>query len=263
MRRTVLGGLLVVLVLTAGCSGGNPYGGVGDFEQAAPVGFSAVSVDGGPADWIQITVHDGQDGYAHEDLNVTVVAPDGTERVGFVCDTSEGSWEEGCQDPFEPGESVAAGDQLWIPCQGPGDHRITVEIAPYDMVDGPAECEAEVGGSGPESAEITRRTHDPDADGSVDWLELVLDAGDSAPYAPDQVQATVEGPDGDTRGDLLCQTANGSWTEGCQQPFQGEAEWRIGGSLFVPCQANGDHRVTVDVRGTTQLDGGFFCDQAA
>lgn len=263
MRRIALAGALVALVLAAGCAG-DPSAGLPDYEQASPVGFQAVSPDdGGPANWIRLEVHDGDRSYAFEDLNVTVVTPDGTERADPACTAPEGTWADGCQDPFQAGDTVSSGENLWIPCASHGTHRVTVEVAPFDMVDGPADCEAAAGSSGPEQVTVSRSTHDAGGDGQVDWLELVLDAGDSAPYAPGDVTVQVEAPDGQAREDRVCLNASGGWEEGCQDPYDGGDRWQVGGSLFVPCQDHGDHRVTVSVRGTTALDAGFFCDAAA
>jgi len=263
MRRIALAGLLVPLVLLAGCAA-DPSQGLPEYEQPSPVGFEAVAPDDeGPRDWIRIEVHGEDRTYAFEDLNVTLVTPQDEQRHGGVCDTAAGTWADGCKDPFEAGETVASGGNLWLPCAGPGSHRVTVELGATEMVDGPADCQAAAGSSGPEDADVRRNLHDADDDGEIEWLELVLESGDNAPYAADEVLVEAEAPDETTREDRACQTAEGTWADGCQDPFDGEERWSEVASLFVPCQDRGDHRVTVTIRGTTQLDAGFFCEAGA
>lgn len=264
MRRGLLALAILPFVLLAGCNA-DPYSGLPEDEQQAPASVQAVSVDDeGPRDWIRIQMQEqeeGQQAYPFEEVSVRVVAPRALERSGFACLTPEGTWHDGCQDPFEQGDRLEVGDELWIPCASAGNHRVTVELG-LNMIDGPVECEAGAGEEGPEQADVSRSTHDADEDGNVDWLELVLESGDNAPYGPDEVRVTIEA-DGETREDLLCQSAEGSWDGGCEAPFEGEARWSAGGSLFVPCSEDEDPRVTVDIRGVTQLEGGFFCEETA
>lgn len=263
MRRALLALAVVPLVLLAGCNA-DPYAGLPDEDQTAPASIQTVSPgDEGPNDWIRLSlVENDQDAYPFDEVNLRVVAPGNMERVGFACWTPQGTWHDGCQDAFQDGDVFELGDALWIPCAQAGNHRVTLEIG-LNIIDGPARCEAGAGEEGPEQAQIQASTHDANGDGDVDWFELVLQEGDNAPYPPENVRATVEGPDGDAREDRLCATASGSWEDGCEAPFEDEDAWQEGSSLFVPCQDNGSHSVTVQIRGVTQLETGFFCDASA
>lgn len=264
MRRIVLVLAILPFVLLAGCNF-DPYAGLPDESLQAPIQIETVHPgEDGPRDWIQLTkLANGETSFTHDEVTIRVVTPDGNERVGFVCNTPEGSWNNGCQDPFSEGGTLATGDELWVPCSMTGNHRVTIEMGDFHMIDGPATCEAGAGEEGPEQAEVTLSTHRSTDDGGVDWYRLILEAGDNAPYGPSEVRITIEAPTGDEREDRACTTDAGSWEDGCEAPFTGEATWDTGETLYMPCQSDGQHHVTVTIRGQTHVDTGFFCDAGA
>lgn len=264
MRRIVLVLAILPFVLLAGCNF-DPYAGIPGADQQAPIQIETVHPgEEGPRDWIKLTkLANGEESYEHDEVTLRVVTPDGNERQGFACNTPEGSWHDGCQDPFSEGDAYASGDELWIPCSMTGNHRVTIELGDFHMIDGPASCEAGAGEEGPEQAEVNLRTHDAEDDGDIDWYRLILASGDNAPYGPDEVRIAVQAPSGDEREDRACTADAGNWDDGCEDPFTGDASWDAGETLYVPCQDSGQHHITVAIRGQTHLDTGFFCDAGA
>ncbi len=263
MRRIVLALSVLPFILLAGCNF-DPYAGLPEEEQQAPVQVETVQLDDeGPRDWIQLTKLDNnEDTYVHDEVTIRIIMPDTNQRESFACNTPEGSWADGCQDPFSEGDTFAPGDVLWIPCSMTGHHRITIHLGDFDMIDAPAACEAGAGEEGPEQATVNLRTHDADDDGDVDWYRLILEDGDNPPYAPMDVRITTQAPTGDTREEA-CTTDQGSWEDGCHDPFTEDETWDVNETLYIPCQDSGQHHVTVTIRGQTQLDTGYFCDAGA
>jgi len=138
-------------------------------------------------------------------------------------------------------------------------------------------------GDGPEQASATAEGATV-ADSDVDWIRVSLTRGENAPYAEDQVNYTVLDDSGNsfsaahadtsirTGGqDYLCTDASsssGATGQVCGTDFHdGQAydsnDWGVGGVLYVPCQGEGDHSVTISIKDTTVLDSVVDCDTAA
>lgn len=119
--------------------------------------------------------------------------------------------------------------------------------------------------SGPESASATARGLDLDNNGQTEWIRMTLVRGENAPYlgsdvtisATDQVGTVI---DTATR---LCETADLDGAAACTNLFADTETWAVGAVLYVPCGGDGNHAITVSVRGTTILDSVVECDEAA
>jgi len=127
-------------------------------------------------------------------------------------------------------------------------------------------------GDGPEQASATAEGATV-ADSDVDWIRVSLTRGESAPYAEDQLSYTILAPNGDSLtpnpnadgDDALCINAVAT-SQTCDDDFHSDTntnEWDVGDVLYVPCQGEGDHSVTISVRDTTVLDATIDCDTGA
>lgn len=112
-------------------------------DQRAPVWTETVDLDeDGLAEWVRLSLTD-QVTYDAVEVSIDAIAPGDETRRGFACETAEGTWADGCQDPFfEAGDAWTSEDPLWIPCREPGQHRVTVELADGHTVDGQVSCQA-------------------------------------------------------------------------------------------------------------------------
>lgn len=111
----------------------------------------------------------------------------------------------------------------------------------------------------PESAQVRAVGFDQDGNGATEWLRLVLVSGENSPYADSVVNVTTLAPSG-TESSTLCNTPELS-SSTCTTPFTGS--WVPGEALWVPCQDQGAHQITVVVRGSVILDQKARCDGAA
>ncbi len=119
--------------------------------------------------------------------------------------------------------------------------------------------------SGPEQAAATAKGVDLSGDGDVEWIQVTLTSGQNAPYTNDSVSFSVTGSDG-ASVTAVCETARATDDPAtvlgdCDDEFNDDSDgWEVGSNLWVPCQGDGNHLVTVALRGTTILDTSISCD---
>ncbi len=117
--------------------------------------------------------------------------------------------------------------------------------------------------TGPEQAAATAKGVDLSGDGDVEWIQVTLTSGQNAPYSWSDVTNSTTAPDG-TSAEQICETAQGEWgNDWCTDNFGSGDSWDVGGNLWIPCQGDGNHIVTISVSGTTILDARVSCDAAA
>lgn len=86
------------------------------------------------------------------------------------------------------------------------------------------------------------------------WIELLLTDAEPEAIAAREIAVTATGPHGDTRS-TVCHTPRLVEEGGpCQAPVQEGSEWSRGRALWVPCQGEGTHALTLSVHGTGFLD---------
>lgn len=114
--------------------------------------------------------------------------------------------------------------------------------------------------SAPEDVTIRPTSYDQDDDGLIDWARLTLVSGEDAPYNHDVTNLTLLDPDGDLLydGSALCSSPS---ADGSCDVASGT--WDVGESLYVPCQGDGGHLLTITIRGHTVLDTEVTCNEAA
>jgi hypothetical protein len=138
-------------------------------------------------------------------------------------------------------------------------------------------------GDGPEQASATADGASVGTDeNDIDWIRVSLTRGENAPYDESQVTYTVLDPNGNSRtvsdggsaDDFLCTAATIDSTgdpEHCADADEFYDDdtatdtntWDVGEVLYVPCQAEGDHSITISIKGTTVLDTNVDCDANA
>ncbi len=140
MRSTLLVALTLALVVP-GCT--TPTQDDPGPDQRAPVSTQAVDLDeDGLAEWVRLALTN-RTAYDAGDVSIDATAPGDETRRGFACETAEGTWADGCQDPFfEAGDAWSSEDPLWVPCREPGQHQVTVELADGHTVDAQVSCQA-------------------------------------------------------------------------------------------------------------------------
>lgn len=132
---------------------------------------------------------------------------------------------------------------------------------------------------GSESATLRTLSVDLDSDGRKDWIRITLLKGENAPYPMDFVDWQITRADGTVAsgagGDVLCTTAeittggvdysctNAVVAEDCDDPSVDCDEWDIGETFFFPCDASGEYRISVAVRGTALIDNRATCEGPA
>jgi len=121
---------------------------------------------------------------------------------------------------------------------------------------------------GPENVALSTSSMDADRNGASDWIRVTLTRGENAPYSNTIVSAqvihgsTVLSSANDW---LLCTSPSGTTLGGNQictaaSQFDGSDVWAVGASLFIPCQGEGQHTITVGLAGSTVLDTTVRCD---
>jgi flagellin-like protein len=129
---------------------------------------------------------------------------------------------------------------------------------------------------GPEQASATAEGASVGGD-DVNWVRVSLTRGENAPYDEGQASYTVldpngnsntpQGADSDDKNDKLCTSANAeSGNVSCTSDFHVKSTsntWDVGEVLYIPCQAAGDHSVTISVEDTAILDSTVECDASA
>lgn len=115
--------------------------------------------------------------------------------------------------------------------------------------------------SGPEQAAATAKGVDLNGDGDVEWVQLTLTSGQNAPYSWSDVTNSTTAPDGTAVGEL-CETAQLTGSD-CTDGFESGDSWDVGENVWVACQDEGNHLITLSVSGTTILDARVSCDAAA
>lgn len=116
---------------------------------------------------------------------------------------------------------------------------------------------------GPENANVRAQGYESSG-GSTDFVRLTLTAGDGAPYAISVVSLEVIDDTGTVLTDkakYLCAGPAAGTAGECTTPAS--EDWGVGNSLFVPCQGDGTHQITVTISGSTVLDTSIGCDEQA
>jgi hypothetical protein len=131
--------------------------------------------------------------------------------------------------------------------------------------------------TGPEQASATAEGASVGGD-DVNWIRVSLTRGENAPYDEGEVSYTVLDQDGasftanKTSGDsddVLCEAAAASSSSNVDfcdtNAFHDgtSSTWDVGEVLYVPCQGDGDHSVTISIKETTVLDSTIDCDAKA
>ncbi len=132
---------------------------------------------------------------------------------------------------------------------------------------------------GPENAQVRAVGFDSDNNGASDWIRLTLVRGENAPYgdaamtfsltAPDNTLTTHNASDAAAR--VLCEnpddggTADDGLCEVAADAFGNDAddEWDTGQALYVPCQENGRHLLSLTIRNSVVLEDSVRCDEIA
>lgn len=158
--------------------------------------------------------------------------------------------------------------RIFTPCPDDAD-TVHVYVDGDRIAEGQAEActtsdeeadEDETEETGPEQAAATAKGADLDGDGNVEWMQVTLTSGENAPYAVEDTEFSVTGSSGE-RPDTVCNTAETS--DGvCEDPFRAGDEWGVGENLWVPCQGNGNHLLTLRIVGTTVIDTSVGCEGA-
>jgi len=152
--------------------------------------------------------------------------------------------------------------------------------------------------SGPEQASATADGTAVGSNGDINWIRVSLTDAENAPYDESQISYTVLDPDGasfspnkttndDPGDDVLCTSAKAQastgvvWCDdqndeaefhdgdtndgnpGTGNGTDNDNSWAAGGVLYVPCQAEGDHSITISVKDTTILDSTVDCETQA
>jgi flagellin-like protein len=116
---------------------------------------------------------------------------------------------------------------------------------------------------GPEQASATATGVDLDDDGDVEWAKITLTSGENAPYDFEDTSISTTDVNG-TSVNEVCTTAEWSWSasppECGGQTWASDQSWGSGENLWVACQGDGSHLITVSVRGSTILDSSVSCD---
>lgn len=95
------------------------------------------------------------------------------------------------------------------------------------------------------------------------WIELVRVDSEAETIVSEDVEVTARSPGGQLVS-TACQTPHLAGEDGlCRDPFEPGDIWSRADALWLPCRAEGGHRVTVLVRGTVVVDGAAGCDTAA
>ena len=123
--------------------------------------------------------------------------------------------------------------------------------------------------SGPENAQMRASGLDEDNDGATDWIKLTLVRGENAPYSNSVTDWEVLNHTSEvvSTTDLVCTSVNTA-DELCAATadFEDDASdtnWAIGESLFIGCRGDGQHQITVTIRGSTVFDDAVNCDELA
>ncbi len=111
--------------------------------------------------------------------------------------------------------------------------------------------------TGPENAAATAKGADLGGDGDAEWVQVTLTSGENAPYSFDDVGFSVTANDG-TSVDTIHKNA----TTGATHEFSSGDSWDVGENMWIACQGDGNHLLTVSVSGTTILDTSVSCDAA-
>lgn len=132
----------------------------------------------------------------------------------------------------------------------------------------------------PEDA-VRAAAHDADADGDADWIRLTMVKAGGGPFDAGDVSLTLVrhgtgasyGADAATQ--ILCNgasaaTAGGSLVAGCASEADNflhasssQADWDAGQSLYVPCQDDDTHGLTLTLDETLVLSVETACGEAA
>lgn len=123
---------------------------------------------------------------------------------------------------------------------------------------------------GPEQASATASGVDLDGGDGVEWIKLTLTSGESAPYAAGDVTNSTTDPSGGSVGYLCVDASTVPCTDDEVKVFREAVDggysgdsWDAGENLWVPCQEEGNHLLTISVGGSTILDTSVSCDEAA
>lgn len=123
---------------------------------------------------------------------------------------------------------------------------------------------------GPENAQVRASGFDSDNNGANDWIRLTLVRGENAPYASSVADFTlIHGSTTvDTSTDALCTAIHVVSPIACntaEDYIDDDAapDWDVGDVLYVPCQADAPHQLTLSLRGSTVMDERISCDEPA
>ncbi|PSG97195.1 hypothetical protein BRD56_05915 [Thermoplasmatales archaeon SW_10_69_26] len=140
---------------------------------------------------------------------------------------------------------------------------------------------------GPEQASATAKAIDLNDNGDEEWIQVTLTQGENAAYKEDDVTYSATDSDGNSLGDAhLCVAAqNGGASASdsaqgeCLRDHGGDGtldtadeterfftdlasnDWDVGEYLYLPCQKEGNHIVTMSVRDSTILDVSIDCKE--
>ncbi|PSG97196.1 hypothetical protein BRD56_05920 [Thermoplasmatales archaeon SW_10_69_26] len=117
---------------------------------------------------------------------------------------------------------------------------------------------------GPEQASATASGVDLGDNGDVEWVKVTLTSGENAPYGSDDVTTSGTDPSGNSLAidTHFCTDAKQGGSDECTNDFKSSSsDWKVGQNLWVPCQEEGTHLVTISVRDSTILDTSVTCDE--
>jgi len=129
----------------------------------------------------------------------------------------------------------------------------------------------------PSFASAAARGYDANNNAATDWVRLTLTRSDGLTYSERSIHLSVIGPNGvltygDSDGDgvhdgddILCTTPAAIVVSGkrvCDGVVLGDpSQWDPGATLYVPCQANGEHTLVLTLRSTVILDTKVRCEE--
>jgi flagellin-like protein len=112
-------------------------------EQASATATGVDLDDNGTVEWVKVTLTSGENApYSAEDVTFSVTDQSGAAQ-NFACDDASNAACEGGTEEFRATDDDEwdAGQNLWIPCQGDGNHLITASVRGSTILDASVKCD--------------------------------------------------------------------------------------------------------------------------
>jgi flagellin-like protein len=116
-------------------------------EQASATASGADLDDNGDVEWIQLTLTKGENApYDAADVTNSTIDDSGSS-IGFLCTDASAADCASSNEHFREdqtnydGDSWDVGETLWVPCQGPGNHQVTISVGGTTILDQTTSCD--------------------------------------------------------------------------------------------------------------------------